>query len=415
MDFLATPLRRRILFAALYLSEGAPIGFLWLALPTRLRLTGVPVEQITRLTALLVIPWTLKFVWAPLVDLLRSDRWSFKHWVISAQAVMGLTLLPIVWINFQAHYALMTILLLMQAFAAATQDVAIDALCISVTDIKERGQLNGWMQAGVLVGRASMGGGALLLVSIVGDAAVVVILVCITTFSGGLLLMSRLPDSVVPVSERTISPEPESLPTIHSVWTSIVAAFSNRTTWLGLVFAFTGPAAFKAFEVVIGPFLIDRAYTETEIGQFTAVVMIGAMVAGSLLGGLLADRFGRRQFVAGTLLFVIACISSLAISDAMAHEVRGIHLPILMGCTAFGIGLFTVAAYAMFMDLTRRDLAATQFSAFMAATNGCEAWSTFCMGLLVARSGYPTAMLVLCAASILSLPLLAGMRRSPAL
>ncbi len=64
MDLLATPTRRKVLFAALYLSEGAPIGFIWWALPTRLRMAGVTVEQITLLTAVLVLPWAFKFLWA---------------------------------------------------------------------------------------------------------------------------------------------------------------------------------------------------------------------------------------------------------------------------------------------------------------------------------------------------------------
>ena len=38
---LATPGGRRLLFAALYFSEGAPIGFIWWALPTRLASGGM--------------------------------------------------------------------------------------------------------------------------------------------------------------------------------------------------------------------------------------------------------------------------------------------------------------------------------------------------------------------------------------
>jgi len=81
----------------LYFSEGAPIGFIWLAMPTRLRARDVPIEQITWLTAILVIPWTFKFLWAPLVDLLRGRRWTLRHWIIAAQTAMGLTLLPRPW------------------------------------------------------------------------------------------------------------------------------------------------------------------------------------------------------------------------------------------------------------------------------------------------------------------------------
>ena len=62
-------------FAALYLSEGAPIGFLWFA--------GVSVGSITALTSLLVLPWTLKFLWAPLVDVLRPRRGGRRTWVPS--------------------------------------------------------------------------------------------------------------------------------------------------------------------------------------------------------------------------------------------------------------------------------------------------------------------------------------------
>ena len=38
--------RRRLLFASLYFSEGAPIGYLWWALPTKLRAAGADIEQI---------------------------------------------------------------------------------------------------------------------------------------------------------------------------------------------------------------------------------------------------------------------------------------------------------------------------------------------------------------------------------
>ena len=95
MNFLGTPNRRKLLFGVLYLSEGAPIGFIWLGLPTRLRAIDVPVDQITWLMAALILPWTLKFLWAPLVDLLRGPRWGFKHWILSSQFLMAATLLPL--------------------------------------------------------------------------------------------------------------------------------------------------------------------------------------------------------------------------------------------------------------------------------------------------------------------------------
>ena len=405
MDFLSTPLRRRILFTALYLSEGAPIGFLWLALPTRLKSAMVPIEQITALTAALVIPWTFKFAWAPLIDVLQSGRWTLKHWILLAQFLMGATLMPLIWIDPISSMKLIGLLLLLHAFAAATQDVAIDALCISVTDATERGRLNGWMQTGMLAGRAAMGGGALLLGSRIGDSAVVAMLVAITTFSGCLLLGAKLPQRSSEMTSQ--SPSTGTIAgSARLMARDLFGAIRGRRFWVGIAFALTGPAAFKAFEVVIGPFLIDRGLTKEDVGSFTAVVMIGAMVAGSLIGGRLADRFSRKGFVASSLGFIIATLITLSITDIMTGQSGGTHLLFLIAVTAFGIGLFTVAAYAMFMDLTEPRIAATQFSAFMGATNGCEAWSTLLMGQLIAGFGYATGILSLCGVSLASLLLL---------
>jgi len=400
MNFLATPARRKFLFFSLYLSEGAPIGFIWLALPTRLRASGVDIGDITWLTATLVLPWTLKFAWAPLIDLLRSRSWSLRHWIVSAQLVMGLSLLPLIWLDPVSGFQAMGALLLVHAFAAATQDVAIDALCISSTSASERGQYNGWMQAGMLVGRAAMGGGALVMARYIGNTAVIALLILITTFSILLVIMSRT------MAEAETDQHESSR--LQEVWDSIKESGRQRNTWLGLLFAVTGGAAFKSLEVVYGPFLVDRGYDKTSIGWFSAGPMIVAMIIGSLVGGWLADRVGHRRCVMSALIYIAVSIAALAISDAMLGT--GPHLLVMLAVTAFGIGVFTASSYALFMDITRPAIAATQFSAFMGATNGCESWSSYAIGSLIKSQGYPIAMLVLCGASLVAIPVLAAMK-----
>ncbi len=124
----------------------------------------------------------------------------------------------------------------MHALAAATQDVAIDALCISSTNPGERGQYNGWMQTGMLLGRALMGGGALVMAPYIGDQAVIGLLVLLTTFSTILLLMSPLPS----IAESGV----------RHRWTEIrdsaLMALGDKNTWIGLLFAATGGAACKS-------------------------------------------------------------------------------------------------------------------------------------------------------------------------
>ena len=127
---LATPRGRALLFGCLYLSEGAPIGFVWWALPTLLRQDGVDVAQITTLTALLALPWAFKFLWAPLVDVVRGPGWDLRSWIVVAQVTMGLALAPLLVIDWAAAFDVVFVLLVLHAFASATQDVAIDALSI---------------------------------------------------------------------------------------------------------------------------------------------------------------------------------------------------------------------------------------------------------------------------------------------
>ncbi len=398
-DLLATSGGRKALFTCLYLSEGAPIGFIWLALPTRMRVDGVPIERIAWFTGALVLPWAAKFLWAPLVDLFRTDRWTLRHWIISAQCLMGLTLAPLMWLDLKADFSLVAGLLFLHALSAATQDVAIDALCISVTKPSERGQFNGWMQAGMLLGRASMGGGALVLAEYLSESAVVGVLIGITTFSMLLVLLARLPadDRAAGASFGRRG---------EQVRSAALAAISHRNTWLGLAFALLGGAAFKSLEVVYGPFLVDRGFEQKAIGAFAAGPMILSMVFGAVLGGWLADRWGRRRFVAASLLFIAGSIAAVALCDAQDAGPRNPRLMPLLTATALGIGMFTSSSYALFMDITAPAIAATQFSAFMGATNGCESWSVAAIGVIIEAYGYPRAMLVMCGASLLALPIL---------
>jgi len=92
------PGRRERLFAFLYFCEGAPIGFVWWALPAYWSHAGVPVERVTLVTAAAVIPWSLKWLWAPLVDL-TAARIGYFPWVLATQLMMGLALWPIVWLD----------------------------------------------------------------------------------------------------------------------------------------------------------------------------------------------------------------------------------------------------------------------------------------------------------------------------
>ena len=387
-------LPKRIFFALLYMSEGAPIGFLWWALPTLLRSRGVPVESITLMVSLLALPWALKFLWAPVVDLKSSSRWGTRGWILSAQLLMGLTLVPLLWLDFVRDFDVIVPLLVLHAVAASTQDVSIDALCIRTTTEKERGMINGWMQAGMLVGRSVFGGTTLILEEILGPSGMVFLLVgAIWTVSLTVLLFdegSNTGSAALSLSEYR---------------TKVKTILRKKSTWMGLLFAGLGGAAFEAVGSVAGPFLIDRGLDTGTVGFFFALPTVLAMLLGALVGGWVADSLERTRAVRGSLGAVVVIVLALSLHSGLGDPSSSAVTLSLMAALYCAIGLFTVSSYALFMDLTDRSLGATQFSAFMAATNGCEAWSAFAVGRLVGPLGYSVAFFLLALVSIGTLPL----------
>jgi MFS family permease len=78
----------------------------------------------------------------------------------------------------------------------------------------------------------------------------------------------------------------------------------------------------------------------------------------------------------------------------------------------FGFGMFISASYALFMSVTDHRLAGTQFSLFMAATNGCEVWAGAVGGQIAERASYAWAFVFMSVVSLVALPLLWLLKRN---
>lgn len=392
MNLLITKTGRTILFTALYASEGAPIGFIWWALPTKLRSQGMPVEEITTLTALLVLPWALKFIWSPLIDCFRTERWSLKSWIITLQILMGVTLLPLAIIPFEQSTSILIPLLLAHAFFASSQDAAIDALAISEIPDNERGTINGWMQAGMLLGRSLFGGGVLLLASSLGDRAMIVALVSTIWLTSVLLFFSRESSSIR-----------RNTPTLSIFVSHLKVVARTSSTWWGLAFAGIAGAAYEGVGSVAGPFLLDRGGTTQQIGFFFAVPSVVGMGVGAITGGYLADRLGTRRAV--KIFLTLTCFAVFIVASIGSGTPSPVAILLTFTLLYITIGLFTASSYALFMEITNPQLGATHFSAFMGMTNVCESWSAFSVGRLVTSIGYSFAFMTAGAISLCTLPI----------
>ncbi|RPI09017.1 MAG: hypothetical protein EHM71_07055, partial [Zetaproteobacteria bacterium] len=115
--------------AVLYFAEGFPFGIVKDTLPVFFRVHGVRLADIGLLT-LVGLPWSLKFLWAPAVDVYGKRR----TWILGCQALLILGILALLAVDPSRVTTLLWLLLLSLAFLSATQDIAIDAYTIELLD-----------------------------------------------------------------------------------------------------------------------------------------------------------------------------------------------------------------------------------------------------------------------------------------
>lgn len=148
-----TTREKAILLGGLYLSQGLPYGFFTQSVPALLRMQGAS-NTLVGLSFLLMLPWGLKFLWAPLVDRHGSARWGRRRsWILPLQAAGVLTLTALAFVDPTGEMPWVLVGLLVINLISATQDIATDGLAVEVLAPEERGLGNG-LQVGVK-GRAT--------------------------------------------------------------------------------------------------------------------------------------------------------------------------------------------------------------------------------------------------------------------
>lgn len=392
MNFLENKAGRAFIAFAFYFAEGAPIGFIWWAMPTLLRQHGVGVDVIGVFTATLTLPWVFKFLWAPLIDVFRSSRFGFTKWIALSQILMCITLIPLIFIPLSGNVMWWCVLLFLHSLCAATQDVSVDAMIINLVAINERGMLNGYMQAGMLLGRSLFGGAVLVILPKFGLPTIIAMMVLTILCILVLLIFIKEPSLIYTKKNK-----------LYNFKKNIRDIFFTKRTWYTIAFALTAAAAFEASGAMLGPFLIDKNIDLKFIGFLFGFPVVVSMLLGGLLGGYLSDKVNRKKsvmlFLCATVL-TVAVISIIGFSDLLVPKTIW---TILFSIMFFFTGMFTTSSYALFMDATHPKLGASQFSTFMAATNGCEAWVVGTTGFIAACYSYSSAFLIMCLVSLFSL------------
>ena len=395
-NLLDTRNGRFLTFGLLYVSEGIPYGFTSVAMVAFMRQHGLSLEAIGTFSAALFLPWAFKWAWAPLIDLIRLDRWGGRRaWIIACTTMMLLSLLLLASIDAGQHFQWLLATVIVHNFFCATQDVAIDSLAVSTLKADERARGNGFMFGGQYLGIMLGGGAAVFVSGLAGFRGAVAFVgtLCLVNLAFVLLFVHD-PDAR-PLAQRRSQFIRGLVTPLVAFVREVYASFwrSGRGPIFGTAFALLPCGAMALAYALLSTIQVDYGLDATQIAQLQILNTIAGAV-GCLLGGFVADRFGIKRTVAAAFALTALVTVGLASQIALVG-LKAVSPAVFFGSIVAHGFLFGVAygsRSAIFMGMTNPAVAATQFTAFMGMSNLAISMGNYWQGVVAERMGYAQAL-----------------------
>lgn len=387
----------------LYFAEGIPYFVVNNISVTMFTKMGVPNGKMALFTSLLYLPWTLKPLWSPVVDIFRTKRW----WILTMQMLMSIAFILLAFSiprpsaeiigNISTPISMFTftlILFVLTAFASATHDIAAD----------------GFYMIGLDHGRQSFFVGIrstfYRLSSIFGQGVLVVIAGLLEERTGDIPLAWTLTMAVTAVIFSVVTlyhtffiPRPAGDKPVQVQGGSFggefaqafITFFRKPGVWIAIVFMllYRLPEAFLL--KMVNPFLLSSVehgglgLSTSAVGIVYGTIGVLSLTIGGIVGGMAASRWGlRKSLWPMAACMTLPCLTFVYLSMAMPH-----NLVVVSTCVAveqFGYG-FGFTAYMLFMMYFSEGEFKTSHYAI------CTAFMALSMMLPGAVAGYLQEML----------------------
>ena len=335
-------------------SSGLPLYILVSLLPAWLRSEGVDLKAIG-LFALIQLPFTWKFIWAPLFDRYTLPLGRRRGWLLLTQ--LGLILTLPMFGRFHPQLDIWTIAYFcsLVAFFSASQDIVLDAYRRELLLDEELGlgnavHVNAYKLAGLIPGSLS------LILADHLDWSYVFVITAMFMLPGMMMtLLVREPalllDRPKTLREAVVAP-----------FVEFMQRRGLQSALLVLLFIFLYKLGDSMATALATPFYLDMGFSKTEIGLIAKNAGLWPSVIGGMLGGLWMLKIGinRALWVFGVLQMV-AILGFAWLVDA-GHSL--FSLGAIIGIEALGVGLGTAAFVAYIARETNPMYTATQFALF---------------------------------------------------
>ena len=335
-------------------ASGMPLGLVWIAIPDWMRDSGIDIRVVGLIT-LAQAPWTFKFLWSPLMDRFVPPKLGRRRgWAAITQvALLGLTLsLAGLGNNPDTPWVLFALTLAI-GFAAATQDIAVDAYAVDVLRPDEQAVAVGARNALYRTGMQLAGSFSITMAGWWGWPAVNILLASL--YLPMLLVTFRSPDPAdVAVAPKTIK---------EAVWYPFLGFLARHRALEILAFVFFYKLADQLVQALQRPFLVDKGYSDFDRGFVLFWIGLVANIGGTFIGGIMTRPLGLGRSL---WIFGFFQIFSNVGYALLAHQ-AGVNRPLMWAAfffEAFASGLGSGAFLVLMMRMTQKRFSATQYALF---------------------------------------------------
>lgn len=370
--------QRLLICIATGFSSGLPLYILISLLPAWLRTEGVNLKSIG-LFSLISLPFTWKFLWAPLFDRYALPLGRRRGWLCVTQLALLVTLPMLGLLSPQQDIWSIAYLSAMVAFFSASQDIVLDAYRRELLPDEELGignviHVNAYKIAGLVPGSLS-----LILADHLPWNAVF--------FITALFMLPGLVMTFL-VSEPVIRGTPPK--SLEEAVIQPFKEFIGRHGWhhagVILAFIFLYKLGDSMATALATPFYLDMGFSKSEIGIIAKNAGLWSSVAGGILGGIWMLKLGTHRAL---MLFGIAQAAAILGFVWLAHVGHDpLSLAIVIAAEAFGVGLGTAAFVAYIAQTTHPLYTATQFALFTSLAAVPRTVANAATGYMVNRMGW---------------------------
>ena len=337
---------------SLYFGQGIPYVVVMTLSVIMYKKLGISNTDIALYTSWLYLPWVIKPLWAPFVDMFRSKRF----WIVSMQLLIGALLAGVALTIPMPHFFQLTLAVFwLMAFSSATHDIAADGFYMLALKEHEQAAFVGVRSTFYRISMLASQGGLVFLAGRVEEATGNVALAWTVVFfvlAAMFLSLGAYHKWVLP--QPTSDVERVRVTAPMREFFAVFAAFLKKKE-IAAILAFLLLYRFGEAQLLklAAPFLLDSAangglaLSTQQVGIVYGTIGILCLTLGGLLGGYVISRHGLKRWLWPMVLSVnVPHLVYVYLSMAMPSNIWQIGAAVAIEQFGYGFGF---AAYLLYM------------------------------------------------------------------